>query len=248
MRLENKVAIVAGVGPGMGAATALLFAQEGARVVVAARGAEKPEAVAARIRSAGGEALVVQADMTVEEDVGRLVAETLDAYGGLDIYANFPGGFFRYERDAIATESDFLARVLTNHLQSVFFGVRAAVPPMREGGGGAILTISAGYKTRRDGTAAYGAAKEGVIGLTKNLARELHPDGIRVNCIAPGLIRIPLRDGAISAPDAELARLGQPEDIAYAALYLASDEARWVTGQVLVVDGGDEVYVSQPRP
>ena len=160
----------------------------------------------------------------------------------LDIYASFPGGFFRFEKDLLATESDFLTRVLNNHLNSVFYGARAAVPPIKARGGGALITISAAYKTRRDGSLAYGTAKDGVIGLTKNLARELHADSIRVNCIAPGLIRLPLGDGQLTTPATTLARQGQPEDIAYAALYLASDEAPWVTGQVLAVDGGDEVY------
>jgi len=247
MRLDNKVAVIAGVGGGMGAATALLFAQEGARVAIAARTPEHVDAVAARIREGGGQAVAVQADLTVEDDARRLAEETLAAYGGIDVYASFPGGFFRYEKDALATESDFLERVLTNHLHSIYYGVRATVPPMRAANGGAIITISAGYKTRRDGSAAYGVAKEGVIGFTRNLARELHADNIRVNCIAPGLIRIPLRDGPIEQPDFKLARRGQPEDIAYAALYLASEEANWVTGQVLAVDGGDEVYAGQPR-
>jgi len=247
MRLENKVAVVAGVGPGMGAATALLFTQEGARVALAARHAEQIEAVAARIREAGGEALAVQADLTDEGEVRRLVEETLAAYGALDIYASFAGGYFRYEKSVLDMEPEFFQKVLTNHLRSIFLGVRASVPAMRARGGGAVLTISAGYKTRRDANAAYGAAKEGVIGLTRNLARELHADNIRVNCIAPGLIRQPLREGAIAPPDLKLARRGQPEDVAYAALYLASDESRWVTGQVLAVDGGDEVHAGQPR-
>jgi NAD(P)-dependent dehydrogenase (short-subunit alcohol dehydrogenase family) len=247
MRLENRVAVIAGVGRGMGAATALLFAQEGARVVMAARNTGQVETVAARIRAAGGEVLVVQADLTDEHGPHAVVEKAVSAYGGLDIYLSLAGGFFRFEKSVLETEPDFLDRVLANHLRTIFYGVRAAAPHIRARGGGAMVTFAAGYKTRRDGTAAYGAAKDGVIGFTRNLARELHADNIRVNCIAPGLIRLPLRDGAIELPEAELARRGQPEDIAYAALYLASDESRWVTGQVLAVDGGDEVYAGQPR-
>jgi 3-oxoacyl-[acyl-carrier protein] reductase len=108
------------------------------------------------------------------------------------------------------------------------------------------VTISAAYKTRREGNVAYGAAKEGVIGLTKNLARELSPHNIRVNCIAPGLIRLPLTDSEITPPGPSLDRLGQPEDIAYAAAYLISDESAWITGQVLTIDGGADVYAGQP--
>ncbi|MBL8055683.1 MAG: SDR family oxidoreductase, partial [Anaerolineales bacterium] len=130
---------------------------------------------------------------------------------------------------------------------SLFYGAQAVIPHLQQAGGGTILTLAAGYKTRRDGNVAYGTVKEGVIGFTRNLARELHAANIRVNCLCPGLIRQPLPAGPIGRPHPALARQGQPEDIAHAALFLASDEARWITGQTLVVDGGDEVLAGQPR-
>ncbi len=144
-------------------------------------------------------------------------------------------------------EAEFLEGLFRNHLMTLFHGARAVIPHFKQAGGGTILTIGAAYKTIRDGNVAYATVKEGVIGFTRNLARELHPHNIRVNSICPGLIRQPLPAGPVGLPQRLLARKGQPEDVAYAALYLASDESPWVTGQTLVVDGGDEILASQPR-
>ena len=248
MRLENKVALIAGVGPGMGRAIALLFAQEGARVALVARKAEVIESIAQEIRERNGQAAIaVQADVSVQSQIEGAVAQTLNAFGRLDIYMSLAGGGFKHVNDLPETKDEFFDGLLHNHLVSLFYGARAVIPHLKQAGSGAIITIGAGYKTRRDGNVAYGTVKEGVIGFTRNLARELHPYSIRVNCLCPGLIRQPLTPGPIRPPQMALARKGQPEDIAFAALYLASDESRWVTGQTLVVDGGDEILAGQAR-
>lgn len=248
MRLKDKAALIVGVGPGMGQAMARLFAQEGARVALVARRTEhiQPLADALNARQPGT-ALAIQADATVRAQAEAVVAQAAQSFGRLDIVALLPGGGFRHVQDLARTEDEFFEGLLRNHLLTLLYATRAAIPHLQQAGGGAILTLAAGYKTRRDGNVAYGTVKDGVIGFTRNLARELHAANIRVNCLCPGLIRQPLPSGPIAVPQAGLARQGQPEDIAHAALFLASDEARWITGQTLVVDGGDEVLAGQPR-
>lgn len=246
MRLKNKVVLIGGVGQGMGRAMGLLFAQEGAKVVLVARQNSVVDPVEQNIQEMGGEALAIEANMSQKADVTHVLERTIHAFGRLDAFCSVAGGYYKHLKDATEVEGEFFDLVLHNHLKSIFYGVRAAVPHLRTAGGGAILTISAAYKTRRDGNVAYGTAKEGVIGLTKNLARELAPHNIRVNCIAPGLVRLPLSDIKIQPPALSLDRLGQPEDIAFAAAYLISDESAWITGQVLTIDGGADIYAGRP--
>ena len=246
MRLKNKVVLLGGVGQGMGQAMGLLFAQEGAKVVLVARQPETVKTLEHQIQEMGGRALAIEADMSTPADVTHVFERTIHAFGRLDAFCALAGGYYKHLKDITEIENDFFDLVLHNHLKSIFHGVRAAVPHLKAAGGGAILTIAAGYKTRRDANVAYAAAKEGVIGLTKNLARELFAHNIRINCIAPGLVRLPLAGDKIEPPAVSLDRLGQPEDIAYAALYLISDESAWLTGQVLGIDGGADVYAGRP--
>ena len=246
MRLKGKVVLIGGVGQGMGQAMGLLFAQEGARVVLAARQTTVTAPMEEKIQEMGGEALAIEADMTERADVTHVFERTIHAFGRLDAFCSVAGGYYKHLKDVTEVENEFFDLVLHNHLKSIFYGTRAAVPHLKAAGGGAILTIAAAYKTRREGNVAYGTAKEGVIGLTKNLAREVFPHNIRVNCIAPGLVRLPLSGPDVHPPAGALDRLGQPEDIAYAAAYLISDESAWLTGQVLTIDGGADVYGGQP--
>lgn len=248
MRLKDKVVLISGVGPGMGRAMALLFAQEGARLALVARKPDAIEVLAQEIRAAHGDrAIALPADATVRSQIEDAVDHTLRAFGRLDVFISAPGGGFRHSRNLPDIEEDAFQGLFRNHLMSLFYGTRAVIPHLKQAGGGAIITLGAAYKTLRDGSIGYGTVKEGVIGFTRNLARELHPDNIRVNCLCPRLIRQPLPAGPIGLPQMTLARKGQPEDVAFAALYLASDESRWVTGQMLVVDGGDEILAGQPR-
>ncbi|HUH98278.1 MAG TPA: SDR family NAD(P)-dependent oxidoreductase [Anaerolineales bacterium] len=248
MRLKDKVVLISGVGPGMGRAIALLFAQEGASLALVARKSGGIEALAREIREGRGDrALAVQADASVQAQMEDAVARAIGSFGRLDVFLSLPGGGFRHTKDLPEMEEEAFQGMFRNHIMSLFYGTRAVIPHLKQAGGGAIITIGAAYKTLRDGSIGYGAVKEGVIGFTRNLARELHPYNIRANCLCPGLIRQPLAAGPVGLPQMALARKGQPEDIAFAALYLASDESRWVTGQTLVVDGGDEVLAGQPR-
>ena len=247
MRLSDKVAIVSGVGPRMGQAVALLFAQEGARVVVIARSPDLGSGLVERIHTAGGAAHFIPANATAAADAERAISETVDRFERLDILVNNAGGgSFPYYDGPDKTAVEFFDEVLANNLRGPFLMSKYAIPALRAAGGGSIINYAAGYKTRRDGNVAYGTAKEGVIGLTRNMARALYADNIRVNAICPGGIRLPLEVGPIVARREHIQRAGRPEDAAFLALYLASDESPWVTGQTFVVDGGDEVLINRP--
>jgi 3-oxoacyl-[acyl-carrier protein] reductase len=243
MRLSNKVALIGGVGPGMGQAMAVLFAQEGAAVALMARRENHLEETAARITSAGGRALACRGDTTVEADVQRAIGQSAESFGRLDIVVCNSGGQFEPAREFDQVDDAYFERALTNHLRTIWYLARHARPVMRAQGGGVILTVGASASVRQEGNPAYGAGKGGVAGLTLNLAREFYPDNIRVNCVAPGLMRAPLANDVVAPVAGPMARTGSPVDAAYAALYLASDEAAWVTGQVLVVDGGVDAGV-----
>jgi len=238
MRLKDKVALIAGAGPGMGRATTLLFAQEGAKVGVIARDPTKGEETARRITAAGGEAIGMAGDLTVRTDAEKAVNAVVERWGKLDILYYGAGGFFVPAKEFADVDEEFWHLALSNALDGLYNMVQATRPHLR--GGGAIVTVAASFSVRQEGNPAYGATKGGVIGLSQSLAKEFYADDIRVNCIGSGLIRAPLTEGAVE-PVTGLARTGHPEDIAYAALYLASDEAGWVTGQVLNIDGGVDV-------
>lgn len=248
MRLANKVAVVLGSGDRMGKTVPLLMAQEGAKVVIGARTAERIEATAARIRAAGGEAIAIAGNARDPEYVQQVMDTAAREFGGLDIlYNGVGGGFFGppETRNIVTTSYEQWADPLENNLKSMFLAAQAAVPLLESRGGGVIINVSASYRIRQSGTLAYNTAKGGMISFTQGLARQLLPKNIRVHCIAPGTIRInPPEEGPIR-PHTEggLQRLGATEDIAYAVVFLASDESTWLTGIVLNVDGGMDMQV-----
>ena len=241
MRLNGKVAMMSGIGQGMGRAAAVIFAQEGAQVAIVARRPGHLEETAERIRSIGGNALVVAADLSDKAEAERAVSEVVDHYGRLDILYSAAGGNFDPGRDFDDVDESFWNVTLSNTMNSLYNLAQAARPVMDRQGGGAIVTVAASFSVRQEGNPAYGAAKAGVIGLSQNLAREFFENNIRVNCIAAGLFRGGLGDGRVGPAAATLSRTGYPQDIGYAALFLASDEAGWITGQTLAVDGGVDV-------
>ena len=241
--LRGKVALVTGAGSGIGRATARAFAAAGAKVVVA----DVDQARAAET-CAGLEATPVPADVSDPDDVARMVRTAVDVYGGLDVFHN-NAGIPEAAKPLGEITRDEWDRVLAVNLTAFFLAAQAVVPHMRERGGGSIL-VTASIITRRPrtGLAAYIAAKTGVTGLARALALELAPDRIRVNVINPGPSRTPMLaafglgadDDAIGA-GLPLGRLIEPDDIAHAATYLASDAAAAITGTVLNVDAGRDL-------
>ena len=245
MRLANKVAIITGASSGIGRATAYLFAKEGAKVVVVANINDAGgKETAARINANGGESVFVHADVSQSSEVQNLVKVTVANFGKIDILFNNAGiGFLRTPVENIdETRWD---QIYTTNVKSVFLCVKYVVPEMRKTGGGVIINTGSMSAIRpRMHDSPYGSAKSAVNLLTKALALELAPN-IRVNCINPG----PILTGKIhegpgmkqfqkDIEELPLKRAGTPEDVAFAVLYLASDESAFLTGAVINVDGG----------
>jgi len=246
MRLKDKVALFAGAGSNMSRATALLFAQEGAKVVLAARTTETMDETAERIRANGRDVLTHQTDLMGAAQVDALVDAAVAEFGGIDCLIHAAGGFFSTEHDITTMEPAYWDGALQNNLQTLFNPVRRLVPILEARGGGCLITISAGERVRQDANSAYAVAKAGMVAAAKNLAKELYDKNIRVHALSPGIIWDPLPDGEIAPASTQLERLGNPIDVAYAALWLCSDEAAWVTGLELTIDGGDSLFIDSP--
>ena len=241
MRLEGKVVLVAGAGGRQGTAVPLLFAIEGARVVLAGLDGEECERLAALIRERGGEAASRGTDLLREEEAEAAVRLTVETFGRIDVLYNNTGVYLGWDKRTGDTDLETWETLLNVDLRSHFFCAKHAVREMAKQGSGAIINVAAARAARLGGNVAYGAAKSAVIGLTQKMAREYRDDNVRVNCICPTDIQespSPLDPGL---PQRTLLRDGTPEDIAHAALFLASDEASWITGASFVVDGGAEV-------
>lgn len=243
MRLKGKVAIVTGAGDGIGEAIAKKYAAEGAIVVGCARTVEKVEKVMDDIRKAGGEGYAVRADVSKKEDVENLFKVTMEKYGKVDILAN-NAGVTADSRLVKMTEEQW-DKVIDINLKGVFFCGQKAAEIMLEQGSGVIINTSSVVGLYGNfGQTNYAATKFGVIGMTKTWAKELSAKGVRVCAVAPGFIATPMvakmPEKVLDAIRAKvpLGRLGTPEDIANAFTFLASDEAAYVTGAVLSVDGG----------
>ena len=243
-KLEGKVALVSGAGSGIGEASALAFARAGAKVVLTGRRMEPLEATARRIVEIG-EALVVPADMSVSADVERAFGTTLDRFGSLDCVFNNAGIQGPMLPIVDMPEVDFDAVIATN-LKGVWLATKHACRiMMRTGAGGAIVNTSSFLSSAATvGSAVYSASKAGLDAMIRAIALEVGPAGIRINNINPGVIDTPMlraHGDAIRAPLADraaLKRLGTPEEIAGVAVWLCSDDARFVTGQSILVDGG----------
>ena len=244
MRLKDKVAIITGGASGIGKATAILFAEHGAKIVVADIDEHGADETVANIHDAGNEAIYVQTDVTISNNTERMVQETLSNYGKLDILLSSAGIAMRLPV-ADLPEEDW-HRCLNVNLTGVYLCAKAAIPAMQKNGG-SIINLSSIYGlVGADVRAAYVASKGGVTNLTRSMALDYAEDNIRVNCICPGFVETPLVAGVIKTPEeySDLAdrhpmrRLAQPEEIAYGALYLASDESAFVTGIALPIDGG----------
>ena len=246
MRLTGKVTLISGGARGMGAAEARLFAREGARVVVADVLDGEGKAVQAEIERAGGQAVFTHLDVTSEADWERAVASTVARFGRLDVLVNNAGigGGSRLEETTAAAWD----RGMEVNAKGVFLGTKAAIPAMRRAGGGSIVNISSqlGLVGMDDSSPQYTASKGAVRLLTKTTALQYARERIRCNSVHPGPIVTPMTERRRADPVVyqrmlsriPLGRYGEAEEVAYAVLYLASDESSWVTGSELVIDGG----------
>ncbi len=253
MRFANKVVIVTGAAAGFGEAIARRFASEGARVVVADLNEAGAKQVTSEIGAAGGEAVSVRCDVSQSDDVRALVASALERFGGLDVLVNNAGFSHRMMPLVDLPEADW-ERVFAVNTKSVYLGAKHAVPALRARGGGVIVnTASIGAVSPRPGVTAYNATKGAVLTLTRGLAVELAPFKIRVNAVNPVAADTDFMKGALGAqglPDAvraglvatiPLGRLTEPRDVAAAVCFLASDDAAFLTGVCLPVDGGRSI-------
>ncbi len=248
MQLQNKVAIVTGGSKGIGAGIAQVFARRGAKVVVVARNKKTSQQTVEEILDRGGDAIFVPCDISSEADVQAMVQATLDAYGKIDILVNNAGvGVYKAVTEATSEDWD---RCLNIDLKGVFLCCKYVIPHMQAIGKGAIVNISSVHShATANGTGPYAAAKGGTTALTRSMAIDYAPE-IRVNTISPGWVMTPLIEQLFSTyddPQAQqkliedrqvMKRIGTPEDIGNAAAFLASEEASFITGTELFVDGG----------
>lgn len=249
MRLEGKVAVITGAGSGIGRAMALLFAREGARVLAADINGEAAAQTAAEVEAAGGSCTSLQVDVIQPDDVRGMIEHAHATYGRIDILCNNAG--IGSTTNVVDCEPDDWDRVMAVNVKSVYLGCKYAIPQMIEQGGGVIInTASVAGMVGIVKRAAYCASKGAVIALTRQVAIEYVGQGIRVNCLCPGTVDSPWVERLLAQADDRMAarqtlearqpmgRLGTPEEVAAAALYLASDDAAFITGTGLVIDGG----------
>ena len=245
MRMEGKIALVTGGAGGIGSAICRLFASEGAKVVVADVDSGRGEGVVTEITGSGGEAIYIDLDVTKESDWERAVAATVERFGRLNVLVNNAGA---YSPELVAdTPLETWERIMAVNATGTFLGSKHAIPEMKRSGGGSIVNMSsgAGIVGNADGTA-YGPAKGAVKILTKTTAHQYAREGIRANSIHPGPIDTPMlhaqtremAEQGDAIGNIPMGRIGTPEEIAYGALYLASDESSYVTGVELPIDGG----------
>lgn len=237
MKLEGKTALITGAGKGIGRAIALRFAAEGAGIVIAEIDEAAGRATVEEVTSAGGKAIFVKTDVTREEQVKAAIDRAIASFGRLDVLVN-NAGIGRGEWQA----------VIDVNLNGVYYGCRHGAEAMAAGGGGVIINLSSifGLIGGGIGIEPYVAAKHAVIGLTREFALAYAPRGVRVNCINPGFIETEMIREATDSPELRqflegqtpMGRLGQPEEVASAALFLASDDSSFMTGAPLVIDGG----------
>jgi NAD(P)-dependent dehydrogenase (short-subunit alcohol dehydrogenase family) len=244
---QGKVVIVTGGAYGIGRAAAIGFAQRGAKVVIADIDVPRGEETLRRVKNAGGEAVFVKTDVSSEADVEALVGETIQAYGRLDCAFNNAGIHKVFASTLQFTAADWEEMIDVN-LKSVWLCMKYEIPQMLKQGKGAIVnTSSAAGLVGAPSNPAYPASKHGVVGITKSTALEFARKGIRVNCVCPGPVRTGMNESLVRTnPDmvkamdqkVPMGRIGEPEEVAAAAIWLCSDEASYITGAILPVDGG----------
>lgn len=247
-RLRGKVAFITGAGAGMGREAAVLFAEEGGKIVVADIDQAAAAETVKKVTAAGGQAVAVAGDVALEADVQRMIGEGVKKFGALHILYNNAGVLWKdRDRSVLETDDKWWDRVMAINLKSVFWVTKHGIPHLRTAGGGSIIMMGsvsalAGFTRAQD---AYTAAKGALISLTKSLAIQFARDNIRCNVIHPGIVDTPLQAPYLTdairkefETGIPLGRIAQPREIANVALFLASDESSFMTGAELVVDGG----------
>ena len=248
-RLKGKVALITGAGMGMGREAAILFAEEGARLVVCDINKQAAEETVALVGKAGGEGLAAVGDVAVEEDVRRMVEEGARRFGALHVLYNNAGVLWKdRDRSVLETDEKWWDRVIAINLKSVFWVTKHGIPHLRRAGGGSIVNISSqlGLVGTDNSSPQYQASKGAVRLLTKATAIQYAREGIRANSVHPGPIVTAMTERRRADPAQRelmisripLGRYGEPDEVAYGVLYLASDESAFVTGSELVIDGG----------
>lgn len=246
-RLTGKVALITGAGEGMGRASALLFAREGARVGLLDLDPDRAGATSEAIRQEGGEALPVVADVSVGDEVRDAVRAVVETFGALHVLYNNAGVWLPGDGPVTELDEDAWARTIAVNLTGVFLCCRHGIPELVRAGGGSVINTSSPVAVRPEPVYdAYTASKGGVVSLTRSIAQSYARFGVRANVLMPGNIETAMTRPSLEDPryrehflhTTPLGRIGRPEDVAYAALYLASDESSFVTGSVQWVDGG----------
>jgi NAD(P)-dependent dehydrogenase (short-subunit alcohol dehydrogenase family) len=249
MRLQDKVAVITGAGGGMGRTAAQMFAAEGAKVVVAEFSEAAGRETVRLISDAGGQASFVKTDVSTEGDAKGMIEHAVATYGRLDVLYNNAGIMPEADHSVIDTAVDVWDQVMAVNVRGTYLGCKYAIPVMVEQGSGSVINVSSfvailGCSNPQD---AYTASKGAVLALSKSLAVQFGPRGVRTNAICPGPVETPLlMDWLVKDEEAKRIRLarnptgrfGKPEEIVYMAMYLASDESRWTNGAAMVVDGG----------
>lgn len=251
-RLKGKVAIVTGSTSGIGIGIATLFAAEGAKVVICGRREAKGQAVVDRIREAGGEAVYHFMDITVQESIDQLFADTAAQFGKIDILVNNAANVALKDGRVDELTLEMWDQIFQSDIRSVFYTTKCVLPYMRQNGGGSIINIGSMASCGGDlGSTAYACAKAGVNMLTQYTALQYGKENIRCNCVRPGLIVTPENDAKVPqalkdvfTSNIMVTRYGSPEDIGYMCVYLASDESSYFTGQIVTVDGGLNSHVT----
>lgn len=244
-RLEGKVSLVTGAGSGIGRAIALLFAAEGSAVIVNDRRGEAADETAAMIKGKGGKVSLRKGDVSLNDEVEEIIRGAVQSHGRVDVLVNVAGGSLGVNSPAGDTTEAQFDSVIANNVKSTFLMSRAILPFMIKNGGGVIINMGSIFGLSGvPSMAAYGTAKAAVINLTRQMAVDYSRHHIRINCLCPGPIRTPALERHLASEFEKMAaatlvgRMGRPEDVAYGALYLASDESTFVTGTALVIDGG----------
>ncbi len=255
--VEGKVCVVTGVGRGIGYAIAMLYAKHGGKIFGAARSVDELEALQKDVEGIGAEVGVMRTDVTKKVEVDALAAAAVERYGTIDVWVNNAGGFVDDALcDWIDVEPDAMERMWKLNVSSVVFGAQAAARVMRASGkGGSLIFMSSldALNACPGGEGCYGAAKAAITHIMQTMAVELGRYNIRVNAIAPGLVQTPLVEPFLATPEIieqraqyyPLGRIGQPSDVAHAALYMASDASSYVSGATLLVSGG-AIFNSDP--